>query len=98
LHIIDQYAYNNHLRQIDPAYKAGVAFGVLFLCLLLNEPLVGIVAVGWMFGLAVMLAGLSARTFGRVLLVEGTFLTLTTIGVIVSVSLSDPASYFLVGR
>jgi cobalt/nickel transport system permease protein len=90
LHIIDQYAYNNRIRSVEPAYKAGLAFTVLLLCLVLNEPLVGIVAVGWMYLLAVRLAGLSARTFGRVLVAETTFLMLTTIGVVISLSLTDP--------
>lgn len=90
MHIIDQYAYSNHLRSLDPAHKAGLAFAVLFLCLLLNEPLVGLVAVGWMMVLAVRLAGLSVRTFGRVLLAQAAFLMLTTIGVVISVSLTDP--------
>ncbi len=92
LHIIDQYAYSNRLRRIDPAYKVGLAFAVLLLCLLLNEPLVGVVAAGWMVLLAVRLAGLSARTFGRVLLIEGTFMVLATVGVVLSLSLVDPRS------
>ena len=90
MHIIDQYAYSNRIRRIDPAHKAGLAFTVLLLCLLLNEPLVGLLAVGWMYLLAVRLAGLSARTFGRVLLGEATFLVLATIGVVLSISLTDP--------
>ena len=90
MHIIDRYAYSNRLRRVDPAYKTGLAFTVLLLCLLLNEPLVGLVAVGWMVWLAVCLAGLSPRTFGRVLLAEATFLVLTTVGVVVSLSLRDP--------
>jgi cobalt/nickel transport system permease protein len=90
LHIIDQYAYSNRLRRVDPAHKVGLAFTVLLLCLLLNEPLVGMVAVGSMYLLAVRLAGLSARTFGRVLFFEGTFMVLTTVGVVLSLSLADP--------
>jgi cobalt/nickel transport system permease protein len=90
LHIIDQYAHNNRIRSVDPAYKAGLAFTVLLLCLVFNKPLVGLVAVGWMYLLAVRLAGLGWRTFGRVVLVEATFLILTTIGVVLDVSLVDP--------
>lgn len=91
MHIIDQYAYNNRLRSINPAYKAGLAFTVLLLCLVLNEPLVGIVAAGWMYLLAVKLAGLAPRVFGRVLLAETTFLALATVGVVLSFSFSNPA-------
>lgn len=90
MHIIDQYAYNNRIRKIDPAHKAALAGSVLFLCLILNKPLVGTLAVGWMWLLAVWLAELPARVFGRVLLAEATFLTLTTTGVVLSFSLTDP--------
>lgn len=90
MHIIDRYAYTNRLRQIDPAYKTGLALTVLLFCLVLDEPLVGLAAAGWMYVLAVRLAGLSARVFGRVLLAEATFLVLTTVGIVLSFSLVDP--------
>ncbi len=90
MHIIDQYAYSNRLRHIDPAYKAGLALTVLTLCLALNEPLVGMTAVAWMYLLAVRLAGLSARVFGRTLAAEAAFLMLTTVGVALSFSLTPP--------
>jgi len=90
LHIIDQYAYSNRIRKTDPAHKAGLALTALALCLLLNEPLVGLTAAAWMYLLAVRLAGLSARVFGRVLAAEATFLMLTTIGVVLSFSLTPP--------
>jgi cobalt/nickel transport system permease protein len=92
LHIIDRYAYSNRIRKVDPAHKVMLAFAVLVLCLLFSEPLVGLLAVGWMYLLSVWLAGLSARVFGRVLLAEATFLVLATIGVVISLSLTDPRS------
>lgn len=90
MHIIDRYAYTNQLRNVEPAHKIGLALIVVLLCLGLSKPLVGLVAVGWMFILVVGLAGLSGQTFGRVLFFEATFLVLATIGVLLSVSLSDP--------
>jgi len=90
LHIIDQHAHHNRIRSLDPAYKVGLALTVLLLCLVFNKPWVGLMAVGWMYLLAVWLAGLGWLTFGRVILVEGTFMILTTIGVVLSVSLTDP--------
>ncbi len=92
MHIIDRYAYNNRIRNVEPAHKASLSLMVLLLCLMLNKPLVGLVAAGWMFLLAVGLAGIPARTFGRVLLAETTFLILTTIGVAFSISTRDPGS------
>lgn len=90
MHIIDRYAYANKIRRIDPAHKAGLALAVLFLCLLLNEPAVSLIAIAWMWGLAVRLAGLSTFIFGRVLLAELLFLTLATVGVALSFSTSQP--------
>ncbi len=70
MRIIDRYAYNNHIRTVEPGYKAGLALTVILLCLLLNKPQVGLVAAGGMFLLAVGLAGIPARTFGRILFAE----------------------------
>lgn len=92
MHIIDQHAHHNRIRSLDPAYKVGLALTVLLLCLVLNKPLVGVAAVGWMYLLVLRLAGLNWRIFGQVVLVEGTFMILTTIGVVVSVSLTDPGN------
>jgi len=90
MHLIDNYAYGNRLRRVDPAFKVGLAFSVLLLCLLLNKPLVGLAAVIWMYALVVRVAGIKGRVFRRVVLVEGTFMVLATIGVVLSVSLIDP--------
>jgi cobalt/nickel transport system permease protein len=96
MHLIDQYAYTNRIRRVDPAYKVGLAIMALLLCLVLNKPLVGLTVVGWMYLLAVWLAGLSWQTFGRVLLAEATFLILATIGVVLSVSLVNPQKIWAV--
>ena len=90
MHIIDRYAYTNRIRKVDPAYKVGFALTVLFLCLLLDEPLVGLLAALWMWLLAVAVAGLPPVTFGRVLFAEAGFLMLVTVGVAISVSAVAP--------
>jgi cobalt/nickel transport system permease protein len=90
MHVIDRYAYTNRIRTVDPAHKVGLALVVLFLCLVLDEPLVGLLAVAWMWGLATLLAGLPVAVFGRILLTEVTFLILTTTGVAVSISTKAP--------
>jgi cobalt/nickel transport system permease protein len=89
LYIIDRYAYYNRIRQVDPAYKAGLALTVVMLCLILNEPPVGLAAVGWMYGIAVV-TGIPGRTFARLIGAEGLFLMLTVVGVMVNLSLADP--------
>ena len=95
MHIIDQYAYTNKIRAVHPAQEAGLALAVLFICLIASEPLVGVLAVGWMWGLATWVAGLSALTFGRVLLAELFFLALATLGVAMSLSLTPPGDQTL---
>jgi len=92
LYSIDQYAYNNRIRGVDPACKVLLSFSVLVLCLLLDKPQVGIVAVVWIYLLAVQVAGLEWQVFGRILLAEGSFLILATIGVVLSVSLFSPVN------
>lgn len=86
MHSIDQYAYTSRIRRIDPAQKAGLTLLVILLCLLLNRPAVGLVAVVWMAALTVFWAGLPWRVVGRVLLGEGLFLVLAVVGVVLSVS------------
>jgi cobalt/nickel transport system permease protein len=92
VHIIDRYAYSNRIRTVDPAHKVGLALVVLVLCLVLNEPLVGFLAVAWMWGLATLLAGLPVAVFGRILVAEATFLVLTTVGVAININTSSPVT------
>lgn len=90
MHIIDCYAYSNKIRAVDPAQKAGLALVVLLLCLILNHPVVSVLAVAWMWTLAVWQAALPAFVFGRVLLAELFFLSLATVAVALSVSTTSP--------
>jgi cobalt/nickel transport system permease protein len=90
MHLIDQYAYTNRIRTVDPVQKTSLAGTVLLLCLLLNRPGVGLLALGWMWGLATFWAGLPGRVFGRVLLAEGFFLALSVLGILISFSLTPP--------
>ena len=92
MHIIDRHAYNNRLRQLDPAQKGALAIVALLLCLLLNRPLVGLTALGWMAGLAIGWAGVPARAVGRALLGEALFLALAVVGVALSVGIDAPAA------
>lgn len=92
MHIIDQYAYANRIRTVDPGQKAAIAGLALLLCLALNRPVVGLLALLWMWGLTTFWAGLPPRTFGRVILAEGFFLLLSVLGILVSFSLSPPVT------
>jgi cobalt/nickel transport system permease protein len=90
MHIVDQYAYSNRLTKTSPAAKAGLALWVIILCLGLNQPLVGLVGLCWMAGLAVGVAKIPARLFATVLLAEATFLLFSTLGIAISVSTHAP--------
>ena len=92
MHIIDCYAYSNKIRAVDPAQKAGLAVIVLLLCLVFNHPADSLLAVAWMWGLAVWQAGLPVLIFGRVLVAELFFLCLATVAVALSISLTAPAN------
>jgi cobalt/nickel transport system permease protein len=88
--IIDRYAYSNRLRLVDPIFKVSLAALTLVLCLALSSAAVGVLAVIWMFCLAVLVARIPARIFVGVLLAESLFMALTTVGVALSVTLGDP--------
>jgi cobalt/nickel transport system permease protein len=60
------------------------------LCLILNKPPVGLAALGWMYGITVYVTGIPGRTFARLISVQGAFLMLTIVGILVSFSLADP--------
>ena len=85
MHGIDQLAYGSVIRDMDPKYKFGLTTLVVMLCLILNCPAAGILAVVWAWGLAVIWARIDSRVFGRLLLAEGTFLALTVIGIAVNI-------------
>lgn len=92
MHIIDRYAYSNRIRHVDPACKTALVVSVLLLCLVLNEPLVGLTAAAGMWALAVCVAGLPGRLFGQMLFAEAFFLMLATAGVAVSIGFDAPGS------
>lgn len=91
MYIIDRYAYSNALRRIDPAQKGGLAIFTILLCLLLDRPAVGLLALAWMFVLATVWARVPPQLFARVLLAEGAFLALSVLGVAVSIGLEPPS-------
>ncbi|MCS7259867.1 MAG: cobalt ECF transporter T component CbiQ [Anaerolineae bacterium] len=91
MQLIERYAYTNRLRTVPPDHKAAVALLVLLLCLALDRPAVSIACIAWMFLLVVPVAGVPARTFGRVLVVEGGFILMTIPGILISIGPSAPS-------
>jgi len=92
MRFIDTFAYNNRLRKIDPAYKAGLVGLILVVCVLASTPYVGLAATCISFLLAVGVAGIPVKVFGKVLLAEFTFFALATVGVAVSITITNPLS------
>lgn len=90
MQLIERYAYNNRLRNAQPDHKVVLAMLVLLLCLTLDKLSVSIACIVWMFFLVVLVAGVPARTFGRVLVVEGGFILMTIPGILVSIGTSAP--------
>ncbi len=92
MRVIDRYAFGNALRQIDPAQKGGLALLAIILCLALDRPAVGILALIWMLALTTWWAGVPIRVFSRVLLMEGLFLGLSVVGIALSIGGETPAT------
>ena len=82
---IDRYAWGNAITTVDPGQKAAVAGVALLLCLALNTIPVSLLTIGWMLGLALVWARLPVRAILVVVLGELLFLTLSTLGLIVSI-------------
>src|SRR5512133_338774 len=91
MQLIDRYAYTTRIRMVDPAHKLVLAVSVIVLCLVLDKPLVGLMAALGMWGLASCWAAIPPRVFGGVLAAEATFLLMAVAGVAVSVG-SAPSS------
>jgi len=82
---IDRHAYSNRWSRVDPAQKGVLALVVLLLSLLADRPAVGLLACLWMWGAAVLGAGLPAGVFGWALAGQAAFLVPGALGVAVSV-------------
>jgi cobalt/nickel transport system permease protein len=84
MHFIDRWAYTNRLRSLAPGRKLTFTLTILAICLVADQPLVGVVAAAGLWAFAVMAAGLPGRVFGRLLLAEAVMLTLMVVGVALS--------------
>ncbi len=97
LRVIDRYAFTNRLRTVDPAQKSGIALTTIVLCLMLDRPLVGGLALLWMIGLAIGYARVPWRVMMAVLSAESVFLVLSVIGIAVSLSFEASAHALQLG-
>ena len=82
---VDRFAYSNHIRWLDPAYKAGFSLVGLVLFLIIDNPLV---SCALMFGtilLMVFWAGLPLGFVLKLLLAEAGFLVMGVISIAISI-------------
>jgi cobalt/nickel transport system permease protein len=86
MHWVDRYAYNNRIRKLDPAYKAGFGLVVMLVCLIADRPLVGLLIILLDAGLSIFWAGLPAGFVFKLLTGEGSFLLFGVLGVAISIN------------
>ncbi len=86
MRIIDQFAYSNAIRKLDPAIKAGFSLLVLILCLVIDLPLISTILLSVVILLSVFWAKLPSRVVFRILIAEGSFLLFGVLGVAVSIN------------
>ncbi|MCS6940090.1 MAG: cobalt ECF transporter T component CbiQ [Roseiflexus sp.] len=98
MRVIDRYAFGNALRQIDPAQKGALALLAIILCLALDRPVVGVLALAWMLALTTWWARIPLRVVGRVLLTEGLFLVLSVVGIALSIGGETPETTVVAWR
>lgn len=87
MHWVDLYAYDNRIRMLDPAYKAGFSLMVMLVCLIVDRPLVGLLIILLDAGLSIFWAGLPAGFVFKLLTGEGSFLLIGVLGVAISINI-----------
>lgn len=94
---IDRFAYNNRIRRLDPAVKAGFSLIMILVCLGFDRPYVSAAALLLILILSVSLAGLPLRSFLKILAGEAAFLILSVVPIAVSIvrpSAAEPVPVF----
>jgi cobalt/nickel transport system permease protein len=86
MHLIDQFAYNNRIRYLNPAIKAGFSMALIFASLILDSLYASGAVLLIVFLSATLLASLPLKTFLRIVLLEAAFLLTGVIGIAISIS------------
>jgi cobalt/nickel transport system permease protein len=90
---VDRFAYSNHIRLLDPAYKAGFSLFVLLMCLGIDQPVLSAILMASILLLATFWAGLPAGFFIKLLTVEASFLAIGVASIAISINtVSTPGS------
>jgi len=95
---IEQHTYSNRIRKLHPAYKAGLAFLVLIVCLLTTNYFISFICFVGIFALTVIWARIPITVFLKLILSEGSFLFIAILGVAVSVTFHPSIGAYRVGN
>lgn len=98
MRLIDQFAYNNRIRYLNPAIKAGFSMALIFISLILDSLRTSGVVLIVVFLSATLGAGLSLKTLLKIVLLEAAFLLTGVVGIAVSIStIETQNSLFIAG-
>ncbi len=92
MRLIDRFAYNNRIRKLDPAWKAGFSLLLLLSCLTVNRAGFSAACLTAVALITVLLAGIPLGPFLKILFTEAGFLVLSVGTVAVSVSTIQSAN------
>jgi cobalt/nickel transport system permease protein len=88
--VIERQVHRNALWRLSPRVKGAIALATVMLCLALQSPRVGLVALAWMLVLTTFWARIASILFFRVILGSALFVLISVLGVAVTVSF-DPS-------
>jgi len=98
MRLIDQFAYNNRIRYLNPAIKTGFSMALIFISLILNSLRASGAVLIIVFLSATLWAALPLKTFLKIILFEAAFLLTGVIGIAVSIStIQTQNSLFIAG-
>lgn len=92
MRLIDRFAYNNRIRKLDPAWKAGFSLLLLLSCLTVNRAEFSAACLTAVALITVLLAGIPLGPFLKILFTEAGFLVLSVGTAAVSVSTIQSAN------
>ncbi len=87
---IDQYAYINRLAHVHPLEKVILSLVTMLICLAISSPATSLIVILFMAGMVILLAGIPAQFFLKLMLAPVAFLVLGVLTVAV-VWVKDPA-------
>lgn len=91
--IIDKYAYTNKLANLNPMLKIIVAAMALIIAITINNNYVNLIIFILMLVLTVFVAGIPFKSYIKILIIPMSFLLISTISILISISSKDVYIY-----